>query len=393
MPKVIRIINRLNLGGPTYNAAYLSKYLAPEFETILLSGLKQDSEASSKFILETLGLQAIDIPSMEREINPYKDYHAYRNIYRIIEKEKPDIVHTHAAKAGALGRLAAHKLKVPVILHTFHGHVFHSYFGRMQSAFYLQVERYLAKRSTRIIAISDLQKHELGSKFKVCPPEKIEVIPLGFDLDRFQVDNEMKRQKFRAAYNIADYEIVIMIVGRIVPVKNHGMFIQAIHELSKLTDKKFRAVIVGDGSDRQSIEALCDRLKLSYGTGGADGEIVIFTSWIQNVEEPLAAADVVAMTSWNEGTPVSLIEAQACGIPVVSTNVGGIENVVLENRSALLSEPGDAKVFADNLLKMFDDDFRIRFSIDGKKFVIEKFHYHRLVKDMGLLYNKLLISA
>ena len=393
MPKVIRIINRLNIGGPTYNAAYLTKYMSPEFDTILLAGMKQETEASSKYILEKLGIEAIEVPSMERSINPLKDYEAYKHIYEIIKNEKPDIVHTHAAKAGALGRLAAHKLKVPVILHTFHGHVFHSYFGKIKSNFYLQIERYLAKRSSKIIAISEIQKHELGDIHKVCSPEKIEVIPLGFDLDRFQKNNFEMRKSFRDAYQIEDDEIAITIIGRIVPVKNHEMFIRAIAELRSLSDRKFKAVIVGDGSDRQKIEELCDSLGLSKGTTESPNADVIFTSWIQNVEEPMAGADIIAMTSWNEGTPVSLIEAQAAGKPVVTTNVGGISNVVLENQSALLSEPGDHISFASNLLKMLNDSFRTDFEARGKEFVMEKFHYKRLVNDMSELYNKLLINT
>ena len=151
MPKVLRIINRFNLGGPTYNAAYLTKYMAPEFETLLVGGMHEITEGSSKYILENLGIEPIIIPEMKREINLKQDRIAYKKIKAIIKDFKPDIVHTHASKAGALGRLAAHQLGVKGIVHTFHGHVFHSYFGRVKTQFYKQVERYLAKKSTKII--------------------------------------------------------------------------------------------------------------------------------------------------------------------------------------------------------------------------------------------------
>src|SRR5580704_14239503 len=143
MPKVLRIINRLNLGGPTYNAAYLSKYLEPEFETLLVSGMKDHTEESSEFIVNRLDLHPVYIPEMYRELHPFRDYQSYYKLRKLIEEYKPDIVHTHAAKAGVVGRLAALHSGVPVICHTFHGHVFHSYFTPLKTRFFLEIERYL----------------------------------------------------------------------------------------------------------------------------------------------------------------------------------------------------------------------------------------------------------
>src|SRR6185295_2272303 len=227
MPRVLRIINRLNLGGPTYNAALLTKHLAPEFETLLIAGTKQDSEESSEFIVKNLGISTLAIPEMQREINLSNDRIAYKKIKDIIRDFKPDIVHTHAAKAGTLGRLAADSLKVPVIVHTFHGHVFHSYFNPIKTKIFLNIERYLARKSTGIIAISEKQMYELSEIHRICSPGKIKVIPLGFDLDKFQEDIEMKRKSFRSKYFVDDNEIAIGIIGRLVPVKNHPLFLKA----------------------------------------------------------------------------------------------------------------------------------------------------------------------
>ena len=221
MPKVLRIINRFNLGGPTYNAAYLTKYLAPEFETLLIGGMKDESEGSSEFILKDLGVDYQVIPEMKRSINPFDDLAAYSRIKKIIQEFKPDIVHTHAAKAGALGRQAAYSCNVPVIVHTYHGHVFHSYFGNFKTAVYKTIERNLAKRSSAIIAISDKQKQELAVEHQIAPAEKIHVIPLGFDLNRFHEGLDEKRKEFRAKYHLQDNEIAIGIIGRLTPVKNH----------------------------------------------------------------------------------------------------------------------------------------------------------------------------
>jgi len=224
MPKVLRIINRFNLGGPTYNVAYLSKFMAPEFETVLVGGMKDETEDSSEFIVEQLGLKPILIKNMQREINLVKDYKAYQEIREIIKTTKPDIVHTHASKAGTLGRLAAKSLNVPIVIHTFHGHVFHSYFGKLKTAFYKTIERYLASQSTKIIAISNRQKEELVEEHKIGPIQKFEVIPLGFDLIRFKENQEEKRKNFRELHAIPENAVAIGIIGRLVPVKNHKLY-------------------------------------------------------------------------------------------------------------------------------------------------------------------------
>lgn len=159
MKKVLRIINRLNVGGPTHNVAYLTRYLQPDFETLLVAGnIDNQSELASDYIIENLGIKPIIIPEMEREISWSKDRAAYKKIKSIIAEFKPDIVHTHAAKAGALGRLAAHNSGVKAIFHTFHGHVFHSYFGKVKTKIFIEIEKWLAKKSTRVITVSDLLK-------------------------------------------------------------------------------------------------------------------------------------------------------------------------------------------------------------------------------------------
>lgn len=396
MPKVLRIINRLNLGGPTYNASYLSKYIDSRYETLLLAGMKDDSEASSEFIATSMGLKPVYIPDMHRSINPFRDRKAFGLIKQIIKEFKPDIVHTHAAKAGALGRLAAHQCGVPVIVHTFHGHVFHSYFNPLKTRAFLEVERYLAKRSTRIIAISNLQKEELCNTFKVCNPSKVEVIPLGFDLSRFQENKDEKRAEFRKQYNIQDDEIAIGIVGRLVPIKNHKLFLQGIKALTERTSKKIRALIIGDGESKELIESQAREMGLDYAVDDFEKQdnTVVFTSWIKDVDVAYAGLDIVALTSLNEGTPVSLIEAQAANKPVVSTAVGGIKDVVMEGESALLCDNDNAEQFANQLLAMVEkDEMRSSMGMHAFDFINERYNYSRLVKDVEGLYDRLLTES
>ena len=407
MPRILRIINRFNLGGPTHNAAYLTRYLPGEFETLLVGGSQEATEEGSHHILSSLGVEPMILPELQREVAPWRDRGAYRRIKQLIKDFKPDIVHTHAAKAGAVGRMAAADLGVKAIVHTFHGHVFHSYFGPVRTALYKNIERFLAKRSSSIIAISDKQKQELVEEHRICGEEKVSVIPLGFDLSRFQEEQTRKRALFRRVYGVADDEIAIGIVGRLVPIKNHDLFLDVIARVSKATGRKIRAFVVGDGEERERLQERVTELGLSQASGpyfnghgfghGVNGKPVVaratitFTSWIKEVDIVNAGVDIIMLTSLNEGTPVSLIEAQASNRPIVSTRVGGIENVVVPGRTALLSESGDVNGLAAQLTALVESDEQRRDMGDGGwAHVRDRYHYGRLVEDTAQLYRSLL---
>ena len=393
MPRILRIMNRLAVGGPILNATYLTKYLAPEFETLLVVGEKEDHEQSAEFITSRLGLDYTTIPAMGRSIRPAADYKAYKELKELIKNFRPDIVHTHAAKPGALGRLAAAASGVPVVVHTFHGHVFHSYFSPAKTNFYIRTERYLGKKSDAIIAISEQQKKELVTDFRIAPENKFHVVPLGFDLDKFRNQQAEKRIAFRKEFGLAEEEIAIGIIGRLVPVKNHSLFLKAIAHVIKNSSKKIKGIIIGDGETRNGLEQKCRELGLGFSTekDNVHPHPVIFTSWRSDVDRINAGLDIVCLTSLNEGTPVSLIEAQAANKPVVSTRVGGIGDIVVENTTALLSDIQDEEKFCDNLLRLVnEDELRNRMGSNSHHFVLEKFSYQRLVRDMSQLYYELL---
>ena len=395
MPKVLRIINRFNLGGPTYNVSYLTKYMAPDYETLLVGGMNDKSEACSDYIVQKLGIHAIKISEMMRSINGYNDVVAYEKIKSIIKRYKPDIVHTHASKAGVLGRQAAISCGVPVIVHTFHGHIFNSYFNKYVTETFRKIEQHYAKRTSAIVAISDIQKYELSEVYKIAPAEKFRVIPLGFDLNRFQENQAMKRDAFRKQYDIADDEIAVSIVGRLVPVKNHRMFIDAIKKVKSKTNRKVRGIIVGDGDLRDGLLEYASLHGLTSSTPEhkVPNSDLIFTSWIKDADYVFAGSEISALTSLNEGTPVTIIESQAANVPVVSTIVGGIRDVVVEGKTALLSPTQNVEAFSDNLLMLIEnDEMRKQMSEDGWIFVRDKFHYTRLVNDMKNLYDELLAN-
>jgi len=390
MPKILRIINRFNLGGPTYNAAYLTRYMPDNYETLLIGGHHTDSEEDSFHITDQLGIQPITIPEMKRDISLISDGKAFQKIAKLIDWFKPDIVHTHASKAGALGRLAAFRKNVPIVVHTFHGNVFHSYFNKAKTQAYIAIERRLAARSSAVVAISPLQRKELVDKFRVVKENKVEVIPLGFDLDRFQIDQDSKRAKFRIKYKIEPDELAIGIIGRLVSIKNHSLFLKVAAQTQLKTDKKLRFLIIGDGELKSSLIEEAKHMQMR--SEGCKANIT-FTSWIKDIDEAIAGLDIIVMTSKNEGTPVSLIEAQAGNKAIITTDVGGIKDIMLPNESGFISPSENEPLMTKNLIRILNDNhLRLEMGNSGRKFVKNRFTYQRLAYDMDLLYQKLLHS-
>lgn len=395
MPKILRIINRLNIGGPTYNVAYLSKYLDSAYQTRILSGIREPYEGSSEYVLDDLGLEYEYVADMHRRISLLRDSKAYQHIRQAVNQYQPDIVHTHAAKAGVLGRLAAHyaKNRPKAIVHTYHGNVFDGYFSPLKTKVFLGIERYLCSLSQAIVAISDKQKDDLVNKYGIAPAGKVHVIRLGFDLERFAQPGDAKRAAFRRQYQLPDNVVAIAITGRLTGIKNHTLFIQALGRLrAQHPAIKFRAFVVGDGELRDDLMnevrqagfTCCQPDEQHY---NAD---IIFTSWRKDIDVINAGADVVALTSLNEGTPVSIIEAMASGTSVICTDVGGVKDVVKHGETGLL--PGlDAGNFAQELHQLIcNQPLRMRLAAAGKAFALQHYTFQRLINETENLYQNLL---
>lgn len=385
--KVLRIINRFNIGGPVYNAVLLTAFMPTEYETLLIGGLPEKGEENSIYIAEKYGIVPELIAEMQRTPNLKNDKKALKRIKEIILAFRPDIVHTHASKAGALGRKAAIDCGVPIIIHTFHGHVFHSYFSRWRTKMYQLIEQRLARKSTGIIAISELQKTELSEKYKICEKEKIEVIPLGFDLMPFNQNKDINRKKTRVQFQLDEHDIAVAIVGRLAPIKNHSLFLNCIKQIHEKTTKKIVYFIVGDGEEYQAISEEVSQLT-------ALGLHVKMTSWIKDIAEFNAGMDILCLSSKNEGTPVSLIEAQAAGIPFVTTDVGGIRDIVAENKTGFVVNLNNPSAFTEKLLYLIENENkRLEMSQNGWSFVENKFDCKTLVKNMDEYYKKKLNGA
>jgi len=394
MPKILRLLNRLNIGGPTYNIAYLSKYISPDFQTKVLAGIKEPYEGDSAYLLNDLDVPFDYVPGMYRSINPRKDLKAYNYIRHVVNEFKPDIVHTHAAKAGLLGRLAAHYSEVrPKIVHTYHGNVFEGQFSSLKTRLILNVERRLCRLSDAIIAISEQQKIDMVEKYALTSPDKIHVIKLGFNLNKFTEDDKDKRVKFRQFYGVSDNETVITITGRLTQIKNHALLIEACKILkAQNPELKFKLFIVGDGELLEPIITLIRQSGLSCCRAGEQqyNADIIFTSWRKDIDVINAGSDIIALSSLNEGTPVSIIEAMAAGRVAVCTDVGGVKDVIKDGHTGLLCEQ-DANMLAEKLKVLIENkELRATLAANGKKSALQNYSYERLVKETENLYKYLL---
>lgn len=397
MARVIIFLNRLIIGGTALDTIQMANSLSDEHEVFLVVGEKLNDEYDAFFLAGDLQkVKVIALHDLRRSIYFFRDVRAFFKIVRLIKEVKPDIVHTNGAKPGFLCRIAAKLCGVKIILHTYHGHVFHSYFNPFVSGLIVFLERMLALITTKIIALSESQKKELTEKYRIAGDKKIEVIRMSIDTAKFNGSLVGKREKFRSEYLINPDEIAIGIVGRIVPVKNHHLFLEVSSEILKNTNKKVRFFIVGDGILRQELEEklLADHLPFTHFPANPVKKAITFTSWILNVEEVMAGLDIVVLTSLNEGTPISLMEAQAAGRPVVSTNVGAVKELVLHEKTGFIAARNQKEEVVSALMKLIDSDsLRAQMGNEGHRFIHEHFNKRDQLLAIKALYRNLLSGA
>lgn len=374
--KVIEVIARLNVGGPAIHTVLLTKLLDQErFQTQLVTGLEGPAEGSMREWAASQGVTPLVIPELGREINLWADQAVLYKLYRLFRREKPDVVHTHTAKAGFVGRLAARLAGIPVVFHTFHGHVFHSYFSPARTRMFIGIEQFLARLTDRIVTISPLQRQEI-IQFGIASPEKIVIIPLGFDLDEFFSCEQLRGQLRRELALPAETKL-IGIVARLTGIKNHRMFFEAAARVSQRCHNA-HFIVVGDGELRSELEKQVGELGLAG--------VTHFLGWRNDLPAVYADLDLVALTSYNEGTPTTLIEAQAAACPVVATAVGGVPDVVKEGRTGYLVPARDTAAFAEAVLAALAGDGRAMGQA-GREAVKENFTLARLLKDTEKLYE------
>ena len=324
------VLNRLSIGGPAVNTLAVAHQLSNDFEILLLAGEPLPQEESAAYLLHKYkGFRVEILPSIRRAIQPVQDLKAFFQIKEKIRSFQPQIIHTHGSKPGVLARLAAIQCKVPVIAHTYHGHVFHSYFNSFVTSFILKAERWLAKRSSFLIAINQQLMNDLTEVYRIAPAEKIVLNRLGLETAEMYDETGAGRQQFRQAFGLEAQTVAVGIVGRLVPIKNHHLFIELVDYLLHTSAVKLpiRFFIVGDGEERTKLEVLLQQKQITFTNDHQnknDQAPVVFTSWRKDMDLVYAGLDLVVLTSLNEGTPVSVMEAMAAGKPVLSSKVGGI---------------------------------------------------------------------
>jgi glycosyltransferase involved in cell wall biosynthesis len=395
--RVLRLIARLNVGGPARHVVWLNQGLtAAGFEALLVTGVVPAGEEDMSDFAAARGVTPLVMPSMSRELSP-RDLSTIWHLWRLMVRFRPDVVHTHTAKAGAVGRIAGllYRFVTPAALlgrprrarfvHTFHGHVFHSYYGRGKTRFFLTIERMLARLNTdRIIVLSEQQLHEIRDDFRVGRPEQFVVVPLGIDLDDFRGDARAG-DALRMELGIGRTETVVGIVGRITSIKNHDLFLRLAARARDLA----RFVVYGDGGDRAALER-------------RSGDVIF--AGTRDAAAIYASLEVVALTSRNEGTPLALIEAMASGKPVISTDVGGVvdllgrvEERVVENGAVfevrergITAQSDDEEGLTAGLKHLLgDESLRRRLKERGLEYVAKTHSKERLFADILRLYRDL----
>lgn len=376
--QVVRAIDRLNIGGPSYHVLLLSRSLNKKgYKTILLKGCLAPGEEELLDVVQQTGVRPHEVDGLGRAISPFQDVRALVGFYRMIRQVRPQVVHTHKSKAGLLGRLAAWIAGVPITVHTFHGHIFKGYFPLWKSRLIIFLERLLAYRTDAIVAVTCQQRQELLG-YKIAPPSRLRSIPLGLQLEPY-VFRRRADDGFRSELGFNSSAPLTGIITRLVPIKGVGQFLQAAQRVVSVIPEA-RFVVVGDGELRLELEDLAIQL-------GLKGK-VSFTGYRRDTVRIYAALDLVVLSSFNEGLPVTLIEALAAGCYVVATHVGGVLDLVNTERLGLVVAPGDVGALAGAMIKALKE---LRCPPEEERKLIGiRYGIDRLTEDIDHLYRSII---
>lgn len=375
--RVMRIIARLNIGGPARHIAQLAWLNPARFDTLLVAGQPGPHEGSMADLLVGAPGRLVDVPELGRRIVPWSDLSSLFKIMRLMREFRPHIVETHTAKAGALGRLAAWLMRVPVVVHTFHGHVFRGYWNATISNLFVLVERWLARRTHCLVTVSERVRRDL-LEFNIAPPDKIVAIPLGFALDEFVSAPDEAGAAFRAGLGVPPGVPLIGNVGRLVPIKNQALFI-ALAQARVAAGHAEHFAIVGDGGLRTQLES-------QIAEAGLTGRVHL-TGWRRDLAAVYAGLDVVVNTSDNEGTPVAIIEAMAAGVPVVATAVGGVPDMIEHGQTGWLAAPNDVAALQAGLVQALARPRAVLAAAQNQ--ALARYSRQRLLDDIERLYLEL----
>ncbi len=379
-PKILRIITRLNIGGPAIQAITLANSMPNH---LLVYGSLDTDEGDMLNFLKLKNDNYIYLPELQRPIKLIADIKAFIKIIKIIIKFQPDIIHTHTAKAGLVGRSAAIFARIIInkkykIIHTYHGHVFSGYFGNVKTKLFIYLEKLLSLFSHSIITISNQLQSELVHTYKITNKKKCHIIPLGFNLERFL---NADKNAIRKEFNIKPSTKICINVGRLVPIKNQKFLIEAFAKLLKKQPDTC-LLIVGDGTLKHQLKQQVNSLNIT--------QKIIFCGWRQDMPNLYASASLNLLTSINEGTPVAIIEAGATATPSLSTDVGGIKDVITNNQTGFLIEANSStQIFADKINHLLNNISQCsKVGINAKNKVLQEYSFNKLTENLINLYKK-----
>ncbi len=379
--RVLRVIARMNLGGPAHHVALLSGRLdRARYETLLVTGNVGAGEEEHAGLDD--GVTVRHISQLRPEIRPLQDLLALIALVRIVRTFRPTIVHTHTAKAGMLGRVAAlcAPRPRPLIVHTYHGHVLRGYFGPLKTRVFTLIEKALGKISDCLIGVSEATVEELV-ELGVAPRSKFAVVPLGLELSPFLALGLEPDPGFREEVGAGPGEVLFTYTGRLAAIKRPDTMLRAV-ALARGEGAPVRVAVVGDGVLRPQLEELAEELGCS--------DSVSFLGYRRDLARIAAGSDAALLTSDNEGTPVALIEAAAAGRPAVSTAVGGVSDIVVEG-AGYLAPPGDEREIAAQMARLAaDPELRRRMGSRAREHARTRFSAARLLRDVDALYSRLL---
>jgi len=375
---IVRVIDRLNVGGPTHHVTLISSRLETRgYRTLLLNGQVAPGEAEMTEVISRSGVLPREIKGLGRVVSPFQFIAAFYRLYKVFRRVRPHIVHTHKTVAGGLARPAARLAGVPIVVHTFHGNIFSGYYSAWKSKAIILAERLLSLTTDVVIAVTSQQRKELRS-LRIASRERLQNIPLGLDLQRF-LRTTPGDDGIRAELGFAPDAPLAGMVTRLVPIKGIPVFLNAAAQVLKALPSA-RFVVVGDGECRQDLEKLTADLGIS--------DFVRFTGFMDKTERIYSALDAVVLSSFNEGLSVTVIEAIASGCYVVGTRVGGVPDLVKDEQTGVIVEPGDPRTLADAIGKALKDPRRVPDS--SRRRVCALYGIGRLVEDLDILYQKLL---
>lgn len=383
--QVLLLVNRLTLGGPLIHACMLARELGDEFDIVLAGGPPMKSETLPVELFREYGIKPMLLKHLRRNLNPIQDILALVQVYLVIRKFRPQIVHTHSSKPGFAGRIAAWLFGTPSTVHTFHGHVFYGYFNPLTTAVFKHVERKLSGITDRIIAISPSQKEDLCEVYRIASPEKVSMIPIGINPPVI-TDKPLARRH----YGIAPTTLLLGFVGRLETIKNPLMFIHAFARFREKASCPVAAIIIGDGSLKPAMLHLLQKYNIAayheIPQGFSDG--VAFLSWIYPTSPYFSLLDIYALTSLNEGTPLSIMEAMAHGLPIVATRAGGVGDLIHDESDGVLTPVNDIDAFASALLRLSKDKgLRLKLSANAAHSFKTSFHPQIMINLIRDLYK------